>query len=186
MDVQLKQMTDFLRSIGADDVAHTSKTYLSHVIGVYRDLQQWHCDEELCRAGVFHSIYGTELFDGFTLPLSRRFDVVDLIGVRAERLAYWNCAMNRLSFDKAIERGCAPYIVVDRFTGGEFEPTPAEFDDLCTLHLCDWCEQLPRSRSWNYRREAYRMMAERLGGIALENYQRVMYLETDEVPLAAS
>ena len=94
--------------------------------------------------------------------------------------------MNRLSFDKALERGCAPYTIVDRFTGGEFQPTPAEFDDLCTLHLCDWCEQLPRSQWWDYRREAYRMIAERLGGVALEAYERVISVETGEIPLAAS
>ena len=70
MDVQLKQMTDFLRSVGADDVEHTQKTYLAHVIGVYRELQEWHCDDELCRAGIFHSIYGTELFQKFGLQSS--------------------------------------------------------------------------------------------------------------------
>ena len=41
---------------------------------------------------MFHSIYGTEKFQGFTLPLERRAEVRALIGDRAERLAYLNCA----------------------------------------------------------------------------------------------
>ena len=35
------------------------------------------CPEDVCRAGMFHSIYGTEKFQGFTLPLGRRDDVRD-------------------------------------------------------------------------------------------------------------
>ena len=37
----------------------------------------------------------------------------------------------------------------------------------------DWLEQVPRSQEWDYRRTAYRKMAERLGGPAEENYQRI-------------
>ena len=39
---------------------------------------------------MFHSIYGTERFQGFTLPLERRGEISALIGERAERLAYLN------------------------------------------------------------------------------------------------
>ena len=59
-----------------------------------------------------------------------------------------------------------------------FLPAPADFDDLCRVHLYDWLEQVPRSRSgWGLRREAYRRMAERLGGVALEAYDRVFARE---------
>ena len=84
---------------------------------------------------------------GFTLPVERRDEIRSLIGERAEQLAYWNCAMCRLSFDKALERGTPPFVIVDRITGGEFSLSPAELDDLCRLHLCDWLEQLPRQET---------------------------------------
>lgn len=179
MSNDVKRLIEFFRSLGADGVEHTGGTYVAHAAAVYSDLQSWGCSEDVCRAGLFHSIYGTELFQRFRLPLERRREVRDLIGQRAERLAYWNCAMCRLSFDKAVERGCEPFAVVDRFTGGEFAPSWSEFDDLCRVHLCDWLEQLPRSREWHYRHEAYRMMAERLDGPAREAYEQVFSLEAD-------
>ena len=99
------------------------------------------CTEELCRAGMFHSIYGTELFQRFKLPLERRTDVHALIGERAERLAYLNCAMDRASLDRALEQGSEPYCILDRLTGQEVSLTRADFDDLCRVHLYDWLEQ---------------------------------------------
>ncbi|MEQ8785403.1 MAG: hypothetical protein RIC55_03855 [Pirellulaceae bacterium] len=185
MKHDLAPYLEFFRQIGADEVEHTEKTYLAHAASVYRDLKSWSCDEEVCLAGLFHSIYGTEVFKRFALPVERREDVRALIGARAEQLAYWNSAMCRLSFDKAVERGEEPYSIVDRMTGGEFTPTPAEFDDLCRIHLCDWLEQVPRSREWNYRREAYRLLSERLGGAAREAYERVYSAETDDLRAAA-
>ena len=58
---------------------------------------------------MFHSIYGTEKFQGFTLPLERRHEIRALIGDRAEYLAYLNCAMDRASFDRAVDQANEPY-----------------------------------------------------------------------------
>src|SRR5579885_2835265 len=110
-----KELTAFFREVGADSVAHTDKGYLAHAIGVYNDLKTWGCDEELARVGLFHSIYGTELFQGFTLPLDRRNEVRDLIGERAERLSYLNCAMDRAHFDAQVSNSSGPYTIRDRF-----------------------------------------------------------------------
>ena len=48
-----------------------------------------------------------------------------------------------------------------------------QFTDLCTVHLCDWLEQLPRLKKWEFRRGPYRAIAERLGGIALTSFNTV-------------
>jgi hypothetical protein len=54
------------------------------------------------------------------------------------------------------------------------ELTHGEYDDLCCVHLFDWLEQAPRSRfGWDYRRGAYRKMAERLGGRAIKAFDLV-------------
>ena len=98
MHANYKQWTDFLVNLGIEKVAHTEKTYLGHLINVYRLMEAEGCDDELCRAGMFHSIYGTERFQGFKLPLESRAEVRGLIGARAEKLAYLNCAMDRPSF----------------------------------------------------------------------------------------
>jgi hypothetical protein len=135
------------------------------------------CTEEVCRAGMFHSIYGTEKFQRFALPLARRSDVRTLIGVRAERLAYINCAMDRASFDRALDSSAGPYRITDRLTSEKIGLTQEDFEDLCRVHLYDWLEQVPRSKDWDYRRAAYRRMATRLGGAALRAYDDVFATE---------
>src|SRR4051794_11950677 len=159
---------------GIEEMEHTGRTYLGHLIAVHRMMEEQACSTDACRAGLFHSIYGTEAFRRFQLPLNRRAEIRDLIGERAERLAYLNCAMDRASFDAALQRGQSPFQILDRLTGEEVSMETADFDDLCRVHLYDWLEQAPRSRfGYGYRREAYRGMAERLGPDAIAAYDRV-------------
>src|SRR6186713_226088 len=143
MSANLKQLTDFLVNLGIEQISHTQKNYLAHLISVYRLMQSCGCDEELCRAGLFHSIYGTEKFQEFKLPLDQRADLRELVGSRAERLAYWNCLMDRSSLDQLLGRVDEPYVLRNRETGEAMELTRAEFDDLCCVHLFDWLEQVP-------------------------------------------
>jgi len=182
MAATFKQLTDFLVNLGIEQVAHTQKNYLAHLISVYKVMQAAGCDEELCRAGLFHSIYGTEKFQGFKLPLDRRAELADLIGSRAERLAYWNCLMDRGSMDELLAQpadknpaeGEVPFLLRNRESGEAMPLTRRELDDLCCVHLFDWLEQAPRSRfGWDYRRQAYRQMAERLGSRAVEAFDQV-------------
>jgi hypothetical protein len=178
MDANYKPMTNFLVGLGVADVPHTDKSFLAHLVAVYRLMESEGCDEELCRAGMFHSIYGTQMFQGFKLPLDRRDEVRALIGERAERLGYLNSAMDRPTFDAAVARGSEPFRFIDRFTGQEVELSREEFDDLSRVHLYDWLEQVPRSKvGWGWRREAYRRLAERLGGVALAAYDRTFAQE---------
>jgi hypothetical protein len=178
MATEIKRLTDFLLAQGIDRVAHTNKTYLAHLVGLYRDLEALGCAEEVCRAAMFHSIYGTELFQGFKLPLEQRGEVRDLIGERAERLAYLNCAMDRTTFDRAVEdHGPGPHRIRDRLTGAAVELSGSDFDDLGRIHLYDWLEQVARSQKWDYRRGPYRRLADRLGEQARRDYERVFALE---------
>jgi uncharacterized protein DUF6817 len=174
MPASLKQLTDFLVNLGIEQIAHTQKNYLAHLISVYKLMQSSGCDEELCRAGLFHSIYGTEKFQGFKLPLARRAELAEMIGSRAERLAYWNCVMDRSSLDALLSQADEPFLLRGRESGETMPLTRRELDDLCCVHLFDWLEQAPRSRfGWDYRRQSYRQMADRLGDRAREAYDRV-------------
>lgn len=172
MSADYRQLTKFLVDLGIEQVHHTQRNYLAHLIAVYNLMRAYDQEEELCRAGMFHSIYGTEKFQGFKLGYDRRQDVAELLGQRAERLAYWNCCMDRASFDSLLGQHGGVFSIRNRETGENMELTEREYDDLCAVHLFDWLEQAPRSRfGWNYRREAYRGMAQRLGGRAVEAHQ---------------
>lgn len=177
MAAEYKQLTDFLVRLGIAEVDHSDKSFLAHLIGVYQDMKTHGCNEELARAGMFHSIYGTQMFQGFKLGLEERPKVRELIGERAERLAYCNCAMDRPSFDRILDQQQAPYRFLDRITHETIELSREDFDDLCKIHLYDWLEQVPRSQKWSYRRDAFRRMAERLGGVALEAFDSVFAQE---------
>ncbi len=177
MAEDFKRLTDYLRAQGIEQVGHTGKSYLAHLIGVYKLMQTQGCTEDACRAGMFHSVYGTERFQGFKLPLELREEVRALIGERAERLAYLNCAMDRSTFDRAVKQKGDHYTFTDRLTGEEISLSREDFDDLCRIHLYDWLEQVPRSQEWDYRREAYHSMAVRLETTAQQAYGQVFAAE---------
>jgi hypothetical protein len=173
-DPLYKQMTALLLEFGISDQPHTGKTYIGHLLAVHRLLEEQGCGLDACRAGLFHSVYGTEKFQDFKLPLEKRVEVRALIGERAESLAYLNCAMDRATFDAALERTEPPYRFRDRLSGAAVVLDAEDFDDLCRVHLYDWLEQVPRSRyGFTYRRDAYRRMAERLGPDATAAFDRV-------------
>ena len=168
MVLAMKTMTDYLVEFGAENVSHTGKTYLGHAISVYQDMKGWQADDELCRAAMYHSIHGTEGFTTLTLPLDRREELRDLIGERAEKLAYANCAMDRKSLYRQVDQYHDRYQIKDRFTEGSIDLSRAEFDDLIRLHPCDFLEQCERTDHWSYERETMRIVSERVGGAARE------------------
>ena len=174
----LKRYTDFLCELGIEEIPHTEKTYLGHLVAVHNMLADWGCGEDVCLAGLFHSIYGTEIFQGFKLEEDRRDDLVELIGDRAEKLAYVNCFVDRSTLDDAVQTSGDSYTVRQRESGETISLTESEFDDLCRVHLADILEQVARSKSWDYRREGYRALAERLQGAALEDYARTYAQES--------
>ena len=174
MAANWKVLTGFLVDLGIDQISHTQKNYLGHLVNVHNLLRAGGYDEDVCHGGLFHSIYGTEKFLGFKLPVERREELVELVGNRAERLAYWNCFMDRSSLDSLLGQSTAPFMVLHRESGEAMPLTLREYEDLCCVHLYDWLEQAPRSRfGWDYRRGAYRQMAERIGGHAIETYDQV-------------
>ncbi|GIT54789.1 MAG: hypothetical protein Ct9H300mP16_19490 [Pseudomonadota bacterium] len=80
----IKHLTRYFLQEQAANISHSGGSYLAHAVGVYRDLKSWGWDEETARAGLFHSIYGTEFFQGFTLPISRRNEISSMIGDHAK------------------------------------------------------------------------------------------------------
>ena len=69
---------------------HSQKTFYQHLVNVYTYLKTHGALDEVCDAGLFHSIYGTTLYEFHDERVNR--DVVrGLIGDYAEHLVYVFC-----------------------------------------------------------------------------------------------
>lgn len=71
------------------DVEHGDKTFYDHCYGVYKILKTMNCSQEVCNAGLFHSIYGTESFNT-NIEISKQ-QVIDIIGDKSEKLVTMFC-----------------------------------------------------------------------------------------------
>ena len=176
------ELYKFLLSLGIDEVTHTGGDFLHHLQSVQNLLEKNGADLDMSRAGLFHSIYGTQGFQDFSLPLSERPLIKDLIGERAEFVAFCNCVMNRETFDEALAQAVTEgesFTIENREDKSSIELSRNQLIDLSEVHLFDWLEQVKRSeRGWGYRRTAYKNMARLVGTRAIDLYDRVFADET--------
>eukprot|EP00930_Biecheleria_cincta_P047889 TRINITY_DN33288_c0_g1_i1.p1 TRINITY_DN33288_c0_g1~~TRINITY_DN33288_c0_g1_i1.p1 ORF type:complete len:289 (-),score=35.83 TRINITY_DN33288_c0_g1_i1:66-881(-) len=191
-DVPSEQL-EFLKSghciAGVRHGGHGESNLLTHLTEVRLLLkEQLGCsDASLLGAALFHSIYGTEGFQGKVLSLSDRPKLRALIGERGEFIAYLNCVMDRGSLDTAVLNlaldGLAPVehtIYTRAELGGE--PICLSTDqllDLMRVHFADWAQQVARYSFWSYRREAYATIATKLGGVFATLYSNIMVSEPE-------
>ncbi|RHZ00653.1 hypothetical protein DYB37_003908 [Aphanomyces astaci] len=175
-----EKLHQFLKASVPEALAHTG-AFDEHLIGVQSVLRTFGADEDVCTAGLFHSLYGTEGFQGFKLPILRRPEIRQLIGPRAERLVWQFCVVDRKVFDDAVllrsDSTChLPPQLIARPELGRF-PLPvasstADWLDFVELVLADWMDQVAgaaekanplflwqQGDAWSYRRLAYAKMA---------------------------
>lgn len=133
----------FLRSHGAGGLAHSGQTFLDHLLGTRALLMAWKTSPEICDAGLFHAVYGTEMFTSVVVAPSDRRSVVEIIGERAERLAWLFCVMQREGFVREASRG-TPAHIFNHATGEPVPVTPGEVSGLAHLVVANRLERLPR------------------------------------------
>lgn len=144
---------------------HTgASAFDEHLKGVQAVLRYWNAPEHLPSAGLFHSIYGTEGFQGFKLPLSERAAIQKMIGTAAEKLCFVFCMVDRSTLDDTVfawsrnnannnnnnetgrrqEQLDSKYTLYARPELGRFpmKLTPEEWLDFVELSLADWLEQV--------------------------------------------
>ena len=113
------------------------------MLGVAAILLDWQCDADVCRAGLFHSVYGTAtyrsaLFDERERDLLRR-----ALGEPAERLV-WLFSVVRFS---EVYRQASEDHYLARRRDAE-EPLPLSIEDISALNvmaLANMIEQAPAS-----------------------------------------
>jgi len=77
---------NYLISKKTNTIPHGNKNLFQHLINVYDKLKKWNCHEDICYAGLFHSIYGNNSFT-FKTEADREI-IKKLIGKKAELLVY--------------------------------------------------------------------------------------------------
>ncbi|EQC31964.1 hypothetical protein SDRG_10478 [Saprolegnia diclina VS20] len=136
----------FLRASIPEALEHTGEAaFDEHLVGVQTVLRVFGADDDVCDAGLFHSIYGTEGFQGYKLPMAKRPEIRRLLGPRAERLVWMFCVLDRAAFDKTLFASSTPTALVARPELGRFDiplASTAEYHDLMELVLADWMDQV--------------------------------------------
>ena len=144
-DATAARVIDFLRSEGAGDLHHAgARTLLAHLVGSYEIVRRWEQSAVMAHAALIHSIYGTDVYARPLLPLSRRRELIALVGERAERLAYLFAVTPR----DPLFAGTHAWLrdLPQRPVGeaGDMPESPAsrdECDALIVLHMANLAEQ---------------------------------------------
>lgn len=160
-------LIEVLQSLGADRVAHSGATLLEHFLGTASILERWGCSDEAIKAGMFHSVYGTELFKQAVLTLDDRARVRDRIGAPAERLAWMFGGLNRNQVYDAFERGSPFTLALPRY-GEQAEVSAEELRDLVALMWANELEQKPRLDNVSLVRRTFPRAEKLLPPIAIE------------------
>lgn len=92
------QYLALLDKLNVENMAHRHGSARTHLTRVHDFLAEWGNPPAVCLAGLFHNIYGTEMFKPQAAELSSRPEVAVVIGVEAEELAFLFCVSKRIGF----------------------------------------------------------------------------------------
>jgi len=95
-----------LDDLKMDQFPHLHGSARDHLVGVHGLLKSWVNPSHVCMGGLFHNIYGTEVFKPKAVSLDQRTHIAQIIGVEAEELAFLFCVTKRIGFfDKHADPG---------------------------------------------------------------------------------
>jgi catechol 2,3-dioxygenase-like lactoylglutathione lyase family enzyme len=120
-----RRVQEFLRSLGADRLAHPGGTLYQHLCRVAALLRGWGADQEVQAAGLCHACYGTDGYPQALLGLDDRARLVDQIGARAEYLVYLYASCDRTVVYPQLGAS-GPVRFRDRFTDSTVTPPEGE------------------------------------------------------------
>ncbi len=194
--------SDDMTMIGSPEELLALGSFWDHLHGNEQVVRGWQAVEPelyadaVCHGALMHSIYGTQGFQGFAFPVERRSEVQQLVGERAELLAYLTCARDGRSYDEYVllnrdlVRGQTPEGSFHQRTNypgvwpeagpcalssqtDKFVLTSEQYTDMCAVqlsHLFAFKRLGLPSGATLAGNEAARVMAEHLGGVALESF----------------
>lgn len=82
-----------LTKLGTHRIQHSGRTLKQHLWGTFKILADNKYSQDICFAGLFHSIYGTNIFK--TVTTTNRDTIKKAIGETAEQYVYMFSQLNR-------------------------------------------------------------------------------------------
>src|SRR5262245_7576136 len=99
-----ESLLSFLMELGTSGIPHSGGGLLSHLLGTDVILEHWGAPSHVCRAGLFHAVYGTHSFHDS--PLSPTDDsrsrIRDVIGPEAEDVVYCYSILDYASIERSL------------------------------------------------------------------------------------
>jgi hypothetical protein len=133
-----RHMLDLLQRSGADVAQHSQRRLLDHLVGTYQLLQNWGMEQHVCTAGLFHSIYGTNIYMHQSIAFSDRAQVQAAIGMQAEHLSWLFCSVERpQAFFSALEHG----VLKNRIDGTDIACQGQVLRELLDIECANQIEQ---------------------------------------------
>lgn len=86
------ELVEFIKEL-AVNIPHSKRTFFEHLFNTMLRLEVLKGSEDVCRAGLFHSVYGTEFFNYNNSSQISREVVRGMIGEYSEKLAYEFCTL---------------------------------------------------------------------------------------------
>ena len=132
---------DFIQPLEgkAKGMEHSGGSLISHLVGTYELLRSWHATADVCLAGLYHSVFGTQEFPSCLFRDKDRPLVKKIIGDRAEELAYRYSTIDKMDLRTSAFSRLETFIE-------EEEKWDSDFRAILLIDLANEVEQLPRIR----------------------------------------
>ena len=133
----------FSRLHHAEEAAHSGGSLLAHLSSTAELLARWDAPPHVCRAGLYHRVYGTGAFADALTSQAERARVAAQIGQAAETLVYLFSSVTRDSLHANAGRD-RDFWATCRHTGARLPLAAETLGELLLLSAASWAEQLPR------------------------------------------
>jgi hypothetical protein len=157
-----------LEALGAGAFVHVNGSLAAHLHGTHALLKRWGNRDALCRAGLYHAVYGTAGIRGSLASVAMRDAIANVIGNEAERLAYLYGACARDAFHPRI--GTPDQLdFPDRFTEAQHPISAPDLRDFCEITLANELELSLGSEAFLVKHRAELIgLFERMRGLVSE------------------
>lgn len=129
----------------SDNINHGNSNYFDHCLTVHSILKSMNADEDVCKAGLYHSVYGTEHFSS-RVEVTKQ-ELISLIGDVAEDLVFKFCNIKN-RFETILTNGFKFNSYIDKaLTQIEYANLQEQYQRNQDIKLLEMCEALIKKLS---------------------------------------